>query len=469
MRYLKYLGVKLIMDGTNMLDYFYILIIIACSGLLIYWTVKGIMAAIIAISNLRLKLHENKIAKEKMNADAQKQINNLTYVYPDGKGILPVPRHVLEDPDTINWNKRRYSEIFGGGNISNTSTIHQSTILDVAPDFFSLWQNDKLPQDRFLLGYDIKTGEGVTVAFKDLYSSIVGGLPRSGKSTFVRLILIQAILQNSKFAIIDPHANAGEDSLAGSFYAVEDMLLYPVARTIEEQITVITNMYNMVKARINGEQPANQDIVLVIDEIGEVLSNTNTHKPLVDLLNLIVNQAGKIRVYVIAIGQNFHSNNIATTIRNSFISVFSTQSKKEVAKLLSNHPDFGEIAENIAVGQVVWSGRAGLRILNVPNITSRQVDLIAQSIRKGKKSKTITASYSIEPISGVEGEISGNSTSAFDDSGIDKSRLQEIKKRVQNLESSTKIITEVWGVPSSGNDFQKAAKEYRRYLAALIK
>lgn len=453
------------------MNYLYILIIIVCAGLLIFWAIKGTIWFIIAISNLRLKLHENKIAKEKMNAEAQKQINNLTYVYPDQKGILPVPRHVLEDPDTINWNKRRYSEIFGGS-INHTSTTHQGTIADVAPDFFSLWQNDKLPQDKFLLGYDVKTNEPIIVSFKDLYSSIVGGLPRSGKSTFVRLILIQAILQNSKFAIIDPHANAGEDSLAGSFYAVEDMLLYPVARTIEAQITTITNMYNLVKARINGEQPANQDIVLVIDEIGEVLSNTNTHKPLVDLLNLIVNQAGKIRVYVIAIGQNFHSNNIATTIRNSFISVFTTQSKKEVAKLLSNHPDFGEIAENIQVGQVVWSGRSGLKIINVPNITSRQVDLIAQSMRKGKRPKEITASYSVGPVSGEisgdEGEISGKSISTFESSGLDQKRLLEIKRRVKLLESNTKIITEVWGVPSSGNDFQKAAREYRRYMAALV-
>ena len=67
-----------------------------------------------------------------------------------------------------------------------------------------------------LLGFDVETGGELVGSWLDLYSTIVSGLPGSGKTTSQRFLACQTALQGARFAICDPHAGAADDSLAAT-------------------------------------------------------------------------------------------------------------------------------------------------------------------------------------------------------------------------------------------------------------
>ncbi len=68
-----------------------------------------------------------------------------------------------------------------------------------------------------LLGYDLDSG-GVELpgAWLDLYATATAGLPGTGKTTSQRFFACQTALHGARFVVCDPHAGAGDDSLAAT-------------------------------------------------------------------------------------------------------------------------------------------------------------------------------------------------------------------------------------------------------------
>ena len=492
------------MDSLNIQNILAIIFIIIFSLILIYIVVKLIGSLILGISNMRLKLHENDSIKKERDIKLQDKISNLGYILPTADGILPVPRSALEDVDTFAFtkeqlaSKRKPNSVILPPNISGGQQVSVGGI----PDFFSLWQNDKLPKDgKILLGFNAANGEPVISSFGEMYSTLIGGQPRSGKSTFVRFLIVQALLQGGKFVVIDPHVDAGQDSLAGSFEVISSKLYAPIARNTQDQLNLIELVKQEIKDRLTGKKKADFDLIFITDETGQMLSDPNTGKPLEELLGIIVNQAGKARVYAISIGQNFHSRIVSTVVRNSYISIVSTFSRKEVARMLSGDQNFAELAETLQVGQIVLYKRHESMIINVPNVTSRHVGLIAMEKQMLTSGKVIDAEYSVIPatqsrkveeryplqkewIDEADDEPNGNpdgSGQVVAGSGfalplqtqlpahLKADKLEKILEMMNEMKSATQIIKEVWKVDSKGDAFQKAAVEYRQYLAYIAK
>lgn len=484
------------MDSLNIQNILAIIFIIIFSLILIYIVVKLIGSLILGISNMRLKLHENDSIKKERDIKLQDKISNLGYILPTADGILPVPRSALEDVDTFAFtkeqlaSKRKPNSVILPPNISGGQQVSVGGI----PDFFSLWQNDKLPKDgKILLGFNAANGEPVISSFGEMYSTLIGGQPRSGKSTFVRFLIVQALLQGGKFVVIDPHVDAGQDSLAGSFEVISSKLYAPIARNTQDQLNLIELVKQEIKDRLTGKKKADFDLIFITDETGQMLSDPNTGKPLEELLGIIVNQAGKARVYAISIGQNFHSRIVSTVVRNSYISIVSTFSRKEVARMLSGDQNFAELAETLQVGQIVLYKRHESMIINVPNVTSRHVGLIAMEKQMLTSGKVIDAEYSVIPTTQsrkVEeryplqkewideaDDDTVSSGQVVDSSGfsaplpahLKADKLEKILEMMNEMKSATQIIKEVWKVDSKGDAFQKAAVEYRQYLAYIAK
>ena len=492
------------MDSLGIQNILAIIFIIIFSLILIYIVVKLIGSLILGISNMRLKLHENDSIKRERDIKLQDKISNLGYILPTADGILPVPRSALEDVDTLAFtkeqiiSKRKPNSVILPPNISGGQQVSVGGI----PDFFSLWQNDKLPKDgKILLGFNAANGEPVISSFGEMYSTLIGGQPRSGKSTFVRFLIVQALLQGGKFVVIDPHVDAGQDSLAGSFEVINSKLYAPIARSTQDQLNLIELVKLEIKDRLSGKKKADFDLIFITDETGQMLSDPNTGKPLEELLGIIVNQAGKARVYAISIGQNFHSRIVSTVVRNSYISIVSTYSRKEVARMLSGDQTFAELAETLQVGQIVLYKRHESMIINVPNVTSRHVGLIAMEKQMLTSGKVIDAEYSVIPATQSrkveeryplqkewidEADDDHNSSGQVVDSNPNGSgfspplqtqlpahlkadKLEKILEMMNEMKSATQIIKEVWKVDSKGDAFQKAAVEYRQYLAYIAK
>lgn len=485
--------------------YIDIIFVVAISILIIVFLAiiwRLLKGMILDISNIRLQLHRNKMNMEEEEIRVLSKANELSYVRPDSRGLLPILSHLLADSDMIEFAKKQYQTLLGGGHPQDISatpigpTATKSP--DKAPDFFSLWQNGQLPKDRILLGYNIIDNTPIEITFGDIKSSLFGGQTDSGKSTLVRLILIQAIMQGAKIAIIDPHAAAGEESLADSFYPLNHRMYLPIARTPEEQLKTISLVRTELEKRLSGASKDRTPIVLVTDETGALLGNPNTSKPLEELLLKISTESRKVFIYALCIGQNFNSQTIPTVVRNSFVSIFSTYSKASVARILSESAEFGKLAERLKVGECVWSKRGTMMILRIPNTTSIHVGMVAQTIRFAEDQDYVDAEFvpakrdkdygnlivrnplheSIpKPLHHDFIDYPESSGNVVDSSGniyddvveFDEQKMRQIIRMLQMEKSTTEIICTVFNVDKKGNAFQLASREYRKYLAQIAK
>lgn len=475
------------------LDIISLMAIAVFSCILIYFAVRLVGTLILEWSNLKLKLNENEAKKRETEIRLRSKEQQASYVMPNEKGVLPIPSYLIDGE----WIQKQYEKWFhnasgdSGGSIVPTDGTMSAKVQ--VPDFFQLWQNDQLPKEKFLLGYNVSDNKPVEVTFDNLRSTLIGGQTDSGKSTLVRLILVQAIMQGAKIAIIDPHAAAGEESLSESFYAVAHKMYLPTARTIEEQLMVMATIEEEFEKRINGISQDKTPLVLVVDETNSILANPNTAQPLERLLDKISNQARKIHIYAFCIGQNFHGKNMPTTVRNNFVSILSTYSRRDVARTLSDNVDFSHLAEDLKVGQCLWMKRGVIQVLNVPNVTSKHVALVTQAM-SGKKTTEIDGDYEIigrkeiplhhdyveplqtplHPVMTVQTKSSGH---VVDSSGknivdvvaLDDRKMRLIVRMLQQEKSATEIITTVFQVDKSGAAFQSAAVEYRKYLAEIAR
>jgi hypothetical protein len=75
------------------------------------------------------------------------------------------------------------------------SVVHPEALLPPPGDFWALFHSDKLPENGFLLGYNLEDNQPVTADWRKLYSALIGGQSGSGKSTLIRSILAQSALQ----------------------------------------------------------------------------------------------------------------------------------------------------------------------------------------------------------------------------------------------------------------------------------
>jgi ABC-type glutathione transport system ATPase component len=76
-----------------------------------------------------------------------------------------------------------------------------------------------------LLGFDAETATPIEGTWKDLYSSAIAGVSGSGKTTTVRFLAAQSALHAARWVLLDPHADAGDDSLAGTLQPLASTFL----------------------------------------------------------------------------------------------------------------------------------------------------------------------------------------------------------------------------------------------------
>ena len=461
---------------------------------------------ILKIANIRLELHNKSMEKEKNKIAVERERNTLLYIKPDNLGALPIPTESL--PDLQNEILRKYDLIYAKpGSSGQSSAMVQASIPNpsMGGDFFNRWKNNKLPKDgKIWLGTNIENGEEYYEYLDDIRSALIGGIPGMGKSTFARLILAQILTQGGKFAIIDPHLDSGDDALGASFKAVEDKLVCPIGRDPAEQLRVIATVRSIINDRLSGRSVDKFPIIFATDETNQMLEDTTLYKELVSLLGLIVNQGRKARVYAISIGQNFHSRIMDTTVRNSYISIFSVCSRKEVAKLISGNTEFAEIAEKLTRGQVAYFkyGTGGTTVLNVPNVTANDLFMITFTMQKSAPKEIVAKHEWIdEPLpiehdyrketfrkplpiddnmeavgSSLEVAGSGEKATSNDNREVGKigkwttsevGRKVRIKEMLKNQIPFNEIVRSEWGV-TGGNAYQSAARELRAIIAEII-
>lgn len=253
-----------------------------------------------------------------------------------------------------------------------------------AGDFWQLYTGGLLPDKGFLMGYSLEDGKPVTATWKDLYSALIGGQSGSGKSTLIRSVLAQSALQGGKFAVLDPHFGAGEESLGASLLPLRGLMMCDVAGSERAMLDTVKLFVHIGQRRLRGDTDR-QPHILIVDELTSLLSRSSVAGELNDLLGMIAQETRKVGVFALCIGQQFHSDFFDTTTRNSFVSYVGCRMRRDVARVMTGSKSFADIAEQLVIGQAVWMTPGGeVHRLSVPNCRQADIEMIAQRVTSGE-------------------------------------------------------------------------------------
>lgn len=278
--------------------------------------------------------------------------------------------------------------------VKNTTALESEVTEAEAPalqvaDFWSLYNGGKLPAHGFLMGYNLEDGQPVIANWKQLYSALIGGMSGSGKSTLMREILAQSALQGGKFVVLDPHYGAGEESTGASLMPLRNLMLCDVASDEKQMVDALHFVSDIGRRRLSGQDTDKSPLILIVDETTALLQRSNVAAELTNVLGQISQETRKVGVYAMCLGQQFKNNVMDTTVRNSFVSMIATRSRRDVARVMSGNTEFAKQAETLTTGQAVWMQPDGtVTKFVVPNTTAQHIWLVAQTLGAQNEGKT---------------------------------------------------------------------------------
>ncbi len=179
-------------------------------------------------------------------------------------------------------------------------TIDVTPSVDV-PSFAQLLDRGLIAPDRpLILGY---TNSGMlTGSWRDLYSSAIAGLTGSGKTSTLRLLACQSAVLGARFVVIDPHADAGDESLAATLGPLHASMLCEPADT-ERSIRDAANLVRMrLDARLRGDKDRTP-LLLCIDEFTRLMRSPALAAELTGLVEAIGQEGRKVGIFALLSGQ----------------------------------------------------------------------------------------------------------------------------------------------------------------------
>lgn len=409
------------------------------------------------------------------------------FVAPDENGLLPVAKQALLTdagahrtidvhltkatavPSHINYAPR-----WTGGNALPDS-MEQVAQAFQPETFAQLWQAQKLPSDKILMGYDVATGQPVYATWRQLYSALIGGTSGSGKSTAVRLMLAQSAMQGGQFVIVDPHFESGEESLGASLLPFRTVMPFDVASEESQMIQSLKWVEDVGRQRLKGESSDRAPLVLIVDEVPGLLEGgygDGVKEQLKTTLSTVVRETRKVNVYAFAIGQSFQAQIMPSKIRNSFASMVGCSLRKDEARYMSGNSRFASAVDGIVGYQAVWMNpQREIMTLAVPNCTEHDITLVASHL----SAKTDTKAQNAVLPPGISGATAGAFSGALLSANAGANSIAALDaKAMRALEmtavgaTQVDIIAEVWGVTGKGTDYKKASAEYRAILGNAV-
>lgn len=177
-------------------------------------------------------------------------------------------------------------------------------------------------------GYWLEWGTFSTIA--------ISGKSGSGKTSTIRFIITQMILNGVKTIVCDPHGNAGTGSLKDSIEPIEHLLAMPIAITLEDRIKAFKAVNKILRARIDGTDTSIEKICIILDEATLHFlecSKEQSHEFTRFLMDL-TNEGRKKNICCFLLAQNWKSDFIGSrSVRSSITHIIFHRTSEDETKL----------------------------------------------------------------------------------------------------------------------------------------
>lgn len=166
---------------------------------------------------------------------------------------------------------------------------------------------------------------------------LIAGSSGSGKSVSLHALILSAMEQGYKLALVDPKR------VELSFYKNINNLLLPIAKNAEQAESVINNIYDLMESRykkmdrLEQRQSEETPILLVIDEFAELIEQ---NKKLMQTIERIASLGRACNIHLILSTQYPIVKYISNAIKsNSARLCFKCKSKMQYRIILEHVPE----------------------------------------------------------------------------------------------------------------------------------
>lgn len=171
----------------------------------------------------------------------------------------------------------------------------------------------------------------------DAFSTIaISGQSGSGKTSTVRFLIAQLLINNTAIYVCDPHGNAGNGSLRESILPIESFLAQPIAITLQERVNTFKQINTILKARLNGIDKSKDKIAIILDEATRhfIESSKEQVDELATILQSLANEGRKANIRCFLLSQNWKSDFIGSrSVRSSITHVIFHRTNGDEVKL----------------------------------------------------------------------------------------------------------------------------------------
>ena len=226
--------------------------------------------------------------------------------------------------------------------------------------------------DPLVLGYEYETGNPVTGTFDALYSSFLAGRSGSGKSSWLRGLILQSLVcyPEARFFVLDPHAEHDE-SLSKSLPRTEHFQFIDAAKPTAD----LYRFNRILQERL--DVPARYaPAVLVVDEMS-FCSRQKYAPTLQGVLERVANEGRKAKVYALLSSQDTRARKTGD-FRDMLSSSYIFQIKPAHARyLLQDHDEVEKVKQIQGRGVALFSPTDNeSRLVRVPFCSSQDVHFI---------------------------------------------------------------------------------------------
>ena len=221
----------------------------------------------------------------------------------------------------------------------------------------------------------------ISGSWLDLYSTAIGGMPGTGKTTTQRFLACQTALQGARFAILDPHAGAADDSLAATLAPLAGAFVCEPASDDKAILETVRYIADVGARRISGKDSDSTPLILWADELTALLGRSTVGDELATLLERIAQEYRKRFVFVCGSGQIWTASRTTSELRDSFASVVCHRMKRGQARMLLPTEEAATV-ERLATGHaVLWRTSGATQTIAIPNTTAADVARVGAMLR----------------------------------------------------------------------------------------
>jgi hypothetical protein len=351
-------------------------------------------------------------------------------------------------------------------------------LLAPVPTFSELLSRGEIGAGRpLVLGYGA-SGEALRGGWRDLYSTLVSGQSGTGKSTTQRYFAGQAALQGSRFIVIDPHMDAGDDSLAATLEPLRALYLCEPADNERAILAAVKLARDIGEKRLHGQDKNREPILVWCDEATSLLAHSKIGPELAELLEIIAQQYRKVGIFASVSAQIVTASRTGgdSALRDSLASVICHKMKRSQARLILPLED-AQLAERLEPGHaILWRTSGASEAIAIPNTSAGDMRQVAGLLGASQPvMPRLRAAPAAAPAGSNDDLLRsllephwshiGAGSSALIRGGPLSAEAERISRLFDEGADISAIVREVYDVSSAnGSQYQKRSAEVQRLL-----